>query len=132
MSSSRRRRAQSGMSIVEVLVSIAIVGSLIVLYAAAFNVSTLSRTMRSENLAYHIASKRMEELRNMDYAALPASGTFSDPLMASLTSGAGSYTRANYSTYTGMQELVVTVTWFEGRSRSVQVRTIVGTGGINP
>lgn len=120
------------MSLIEVLVSLFIVGALIVLYAAAFNVTIMSRFMRSENLAYHIASKRMEELRNTDYAALPVTGTFSDPALASLQSGAGAYTRSDYSSYAGMQELVVTVTWFDGRSRSVSIRTLVGTGGINP
>ncbi len=126
-----RKQRQSGMSLIEVLVSIAMIGGLIVLYAAAFNVAALTKKMRNENLAYHIASKKMEELRQTPYASLPSSSPFSDTELSSLPSSSANFSVGNFGTYTGMKELVVTVNWNDGLPRSVVIRSLAGTGGIN-
>lgn len=120
------------MTIIEVLVSLFIIGGLIVLYAASFNMIALTKTLKNENLAYHIASKKIEDLRNTTYASLPPSGTFTETDLNQLPSSSANFTISNYSTYNGMKEIVVNVNWNDGKARSVTVRTVVGTGGINP
>jgi prepilin-type N-terminal cleavage/methylation domain-containing protein len=125
-------KSQSGMTLIEVLVSLAMIGALLVLYAAAFNVSILTRNMRNENIAYHIATKKIEELRATPYASLPASASFADSQLSQLSNGSANFTISNYSSYTGVKEAVVTVAWTDGRSRTVSMRTLIGTGGINP
>ena len=120
------------MSLIELLISIAMIGGLIVLYSSLFNVSVMTKRMRNENLAYHIASKKMEELRSTPFASLPTSGPFTDPQMNQLPAASASYIQDPYSTYSGMLEVVVTVSWNDGRARNVTLRTVMGTGGINP
>jgi prepilin-type N-terminal cleavage/methylation domain-containing protein len=127
-----KKNKQSGMTLIEVLVSIFMVGALIVLYSAAFNVLIFTKRMRNENVAYHIASKQMEEIRSTTYASLPASNSFNDPLLAQLPSGTANFTVINYVGYNGVKEVVVTVGWNDGRARTTQLRSLFGTGGINP
>ncbi len=126
------QKNQSGMTLIEMLISIAMIGGLIVLYSASFNVIGLTKTMKSENIAYHIANIKIEELRTTTYASLPPSGSFTDPQLSQLPSGTAAFTVTNYGSYTGLKEFVVTVSWNDGRARSVQLKTLAGTGGINP
>jgi prepilin-type N-terminal cleavage/methylation domain-containing protein len=123
---------QSGMTLIEVLVSMAMLGALVVLYAAVFNISVFTKGMKKENIAYHIASKKMEELRNTPYGSLPTSATFSDTQLSQLPASSASFTINNYGSYSGLKEIVVAVNWNDGKARNISVKTLVGTGGINP
>jgi prepilin-type N-terminal cleavage/methylation domain-containing protein len=127
-----KQKKQSGMTLIEVVMSLAIIGGLLVLYSAAFNVSVYTKRMKHENIAYHVASKKMEELRSTPYDSLPASNTFTDTQLNQLPSSSANFTIGNYSTYTGMKEITVTVNWNDGRARNIVVRTLSGSGGINP
>jgi len=129
---SRIKDHQSGVSLIEVIISMFMLSVLLVFYISALNTVALTRKLRYENLAYHAANKQMEVLRDTAYASLPASGTISDPMLAQIPSGAGSFTVSNYPGYGGMKELVVTVTWNVGVAKSVVLRTLAGSGGINP
>jgi prepilin-type N-terminal cleavage/methylation domain-containing protein len=130
--SRKGKNKQSGMTLIEVLISLAMVGGLIVLYAAVFNISLQTRTMKYENLAYHIASRKMEDIRNTPYGTLPASASFADPLLTQLPLSAANFTINDFITYSGLKEVVVTVNWTDRKSRNVVIRTLIGTGGINP
>ncbi len=128
----KNKQSESGMTMIEVIISLGMIGALVVLYAAAFNVSVYTKTMRNQNIAYHLASKKIEELRNAPYASLPTSSSFSDPQLSNIPNSSGNITVANYSSYTGLKEIIVRVNWNDGKARNVSVRTLVGTGGINP
>jgi hypothetical protein len=105
---------------------------LLAFYVSALNVVALTKKLRYENLAYHVANKQMESLRNIAVASLPSSGTISDSLLSQIPSGAGNFTVANYPGFGGTKEIVVTVTWNDGISKQVVVRSVAGSGGINP
>ncbi len=105
---------------------------MLVFYASALNVVNATKKARRQNIAYHVANKQMESLRSTPYASLPSSGSIVDSLLTQIPSGAGSYTVANYPGYTGVKEIVVTVTWNDGLARSVVLKSLAGTGGINP
>ena len=123
---------QSGISLVEVIVSMFMLAVLLVFYVSALNIVALTRKLRYENLAYHVANKQMETLRNTAYDSLPASGSITDALLSQIPSGAGSFTTAAYPGYGGVKQIIVTVTWSDGISKEVELRTLSGTGGINP
>lgn len=127
-----KKKSQSGLSLIEVIISMGILLALFALYVAALNTLTATKHLRFENLAYHVANKKMEELRGTAFASLPSSGTISDAQLAEIPSGTGSFTIANYAGYSGMKEMTVTVTWTERVAKSVVIKTLVGTGGINP
>ena len=120
------------MSLVEVVVSLFVLLVLVVFYASALNSVAQTRKLRNENVAYHIANKEMEILRDTAFASLPASGSIVDTMLSQIPSSNGSFTTANYQSYTGIKELVVTVSWNDGIARSVVLKTLAGNGGINP
>ena len=120
------------MGVIEVLISIVIVGALIVLFAASMNLTTMNKRMERENVAYHIANKKIEEIRAVTYDSLPASASFTDAQLSQLPSSSAAFTVSDYAGYTGVKQVVVTVSWNDGRARSISLRTLIGTGGINP
>ncbi len=132
MKSRNGKKFQLGVSLIEVIIAMFMISVLLVLYIAALNTVALTRKLRYENVAYHVANKQMETLRNTPYASLPGSGTFSDSLLDQIPSGSASYTIADYAGYGGIKEFVVTVSWNDGISKQVVLRTLAGTGGINP
>jgi len=123
---------QDGSSLIEVIVSLLMVAVLLVLYASALNTVRQARKLRNENIAYHIANKEMESLRNISYASLPANGVINDALLSQLPSGAGTYTTGAYPGYANVKEIVVTVTWNDGLARQILLKSLSGIGGLNP
>lgn len=123
---------QSGMSLIEVIVTMFMISVLLVLYISALNIVATTKKLRFEDMAYHVASKQMEELRGMTLSSLPGSGTIIDAMLSQIPSGAGSYTVSNYPGFAGVKEMVVTVTWNDGQAKNYVLRTLAGTGGINP
>ncbi|OGE82787.1 MAG: hypothetical protein A3B10_03900 [Candidatus Doudnabacteria bacterium RIFCSPLOWO2_01_FULL_44_21] len=126
-------REQKGLSLVEVVVSMGVLVALFALYAVALNTTTLTKKLRYQNVAYHVANKKIEELRGVAFVSLPPSGTISDSLLSQIPAGSGSFTVVDYSEFSGLKEITVTVTWNEGAiAKQVLVKTLAGSGGINP
>jgi hypothetical protein len=105
---------------------------LLIVYASALQVSTITKKLRYENLAYHVANKQMETLRSTSFDSLPASGSISDSMLSQIPQGAGSFTISDSGTYSGLKELTVTVTWNDGIAKQVDIYSLAGSGGINP
>ncbi len=122
----------SGMSLIEVVISMFVLVTLLAFYTSALSTVAGSRKQRYEDLAYHVANKEMEDLRALPYANLPPAGVISDSMLAQIPSGAGAFTVTDYPGFSGIKEIVVTVTWTDGIAKSVVVKTLAGTGGINP
>jgi Tfp pilus assembly protein PilV len=127
-----KKNTQSGYSLIEVVISLFMITVIVVLYASALNMVAISRRLRYENIAYHIATKQMETLRDITHDSLPTSGTISDPLLSQIPSGAGSFTVSDYAGYSNMKEMSVTVTWIDPVSKQVNLKSLSGTGVINP
>lgn len=107
----KRGQRSTGFSLVEILVTVGLVGIMIVVYFGVLNSGFLARDSRDRDVALRIASHKIEELRALGYSNLPASGSFTDTLMSSLPSGSGSFTVSTYNTKT--KQVVVTVSWTE-------------------
>lgn len=124
---------QDGLSLIEVIVSMFLIVALFVLYLSALNTVLILKKTNTEDIAYHIANKQMEALREIPIASLPAAGSITDSQLTLITAGTGSYAVNNYASMAGMKEIVVTVGWTEGSlNKQVVIRTLAGTGGINP
>ena len=123
---------QKGISLIEILISLGMVAVLLVLYVSALNVVAITKKMRYENLAYHVASSSMEELRAISVALLPESGMVSDPLLAQIPEGLGSFVVVDSVDFSGLKEITVLVTWNDGVEKQVELQTLAGAGGINP
>lgn len=124
---------QEGLSLIEVIIAMFLIVVLFITYLAALNTVALVRKNTYEDIAYHIANKQMEALREVPFASLTnTSSSISDPMLSSLPSGSGTYTVANYASYTGLKEITVDVSWNDGKAKQVEVKTLAGSGGINP
>jgi len=130
-----RTRGQRGMSLIEVLTSVSIFG-IVASGATVGTVSSIrgSTTSRLQSAASSLIQAKIEQFRSLDPATNQyefLAGTHTDlgnPMSASGTPG-GKYKR--YWTVTrdvpsaGLAEVVVLVTWNDGRPRSLQAATYV-------
>jgi prepilin-type N-terminal cleavage/methylation domain-containing protein len=120
-----------GVTLIETIIAIAVVASTLTAVGALLSAARLGLSTRDESLAYAIASSKLESLRAAGYAALPASGSFSDTQLASLPSGAGSLSVAD-ETET-LKQVTVTVGWSErGAARTVSLSTLIASSGGLP
>ena len=121
-----------GFSLIEVILSMFMVVVLFLLYVSALNLVALLKKVKMEDIAYHIANKQLETLRETPFASLPASGTITDTDLSTIPQGSGSYTVAAYAPLNKMKEITVTVNWNDGSSKNITIKSLAGTGGINP
>lgn len=122
---------QRGSSLVEVLVVLFLVSILFELLFMEAQALAISHKQRYEDIAYHVANKEMETLRNTSVSTLPSSGTIPDAQLSQIPSGSGNFTVADYTGYSGLKQITITVTWNDGANKSVSLQTLVGTGGLN-
>jgi prepilin-type N-terminal cleavage/methylation domain-containing protein len=126
-----RSTKQKGFSVIEVVVSLFMLGVILLVYAAANNTLILNRIAKHQQLAYRIAANELESIRALPYASIPSSGPFSDTLMTNLPSGSGALATSVYDSRT--KQIVVTVTWREpGTSidKTESVTTLITEGGL--
>jgi|SRR3989344_448817 len=120
-----------GFSLLEIVISIGIIGIALVASEALVHAVPLARQTNHEDLALTIATNEMGALRSLGYGSLPSSGSFSDPLLTSLPSGAGMLAISAFNAKT--KQASVTVSWQEPGSaaRSIVLSTLVTeTGGL--
>lgn len=99
-----------GFSLLEVVISIFVVGVMLLLLQAVTRTNVLIRNVKNQGIALAIARNKVEALRSAGYASVPASGTFTDSLISTLPAGATTtLTTSNYNAKT--KQVAVTVTW---------------------
>lgn len=122
-----------GFSLIEVVVSLFVIGVVILLSASIIRAVPLSRHAKYENQAASIAQNELESLRSGGYSALPASGSFTDSLLSTLPSGSGTVDVSDYNAKT--KQVSVTVSWQEENATttsSVAVTTLITSIGSLP
>ena len=126
------KQKQKGFSVIEVVVSLFIFSAIYLIYQASLNTVQLNKNYKDQELALRIAQNKIENLRIGGYSTLPASGSFSDPLLVNLSSnGQGSVTNTAYNSKTA--QIVVTVSWQEpgfSNTHSVALTTLISSGGL--
>ena len=120
-----------GFSLVEVLISVFILGIAAVIYVTSTNTITLTRQTRFQDIAVRVASQKLATLRAAGYANLGAGGSFSDQLLSSLPAGSASTTISVYNA--NMKQVTVGVSWKEVRKTErylSETTLIVDNGGL--
>ncbi len=126
-------KVSRGFSLVEVIVSILIVGVMLILLLAVTHSNVLVRTAENQGIALSVARNKLEGLRSGGYAALPSSGTFPDSLISTLPALAT--TTLTVSVYNAKTKQVsVSVIWRDpgsSASSTVSLSTLITeTGGL--
>lgn len=124
-----RTSNQRGFSLVEIVVALFIMSVGIVFATLVTGTMKVTRDSAFENNAFHIADNKLNELRALGYAALPASGAFSDSQLASLPQGAASTTVTAWNAKT--KQVVVGVSWLgaDNLTRYVPLTTLITESG---
>ncbi|MEK7643601.1 MAG: prepilin-type N-terminal cleavage/methylation domain-containing protein [Patescibacteria group bacterium] len=122
-----------GFSLIEVTVSIFIMGVIILLLQALIQSGVLLRISKSQSIALSIVQNKLESLRADGYAALPPSGTFSDSLVSALPQAAT--TTLTVSVYNAQtKQISASVVWRDPgatASSTVSLSTLITeTGGL--
>lgn len=126
------RKTKKGYTMIEVIIALAIVLVVVLVFGVAVSTIPLTKTARNQNVAYHIAAKKIETLRNTDFASLPASGSFSDSGLSQLPSSTASLVVSNYQSSTIIKQVTVNVSWVEDtKSRSVILDTLIAEKGLS-
>jgi prepilin-type N-terminal cleavage/methylation domain-containing protein len=124
--------SKSGFSLLEVLVTLFIIGLVLVLYQAALGKVKLIQYAKNQEIALRIANNKIEVLRAGGYSALPSSGSFYDSQLNSLSNSSANMTVTDYNADT--KQVIVTIQWQEPVSSSPKeislITLITKTGGL--
>src|ERR1035437_2031769 len=104
-----RHPSSRGFTLIEVVVSIFIIGVIVVASTMLLRAAQVNRVTQDEDIALKIANNEGGVLRAGGYAALPASGSFTNALLPSLPSGVATVTISSYNTKTKKAD--VSVSW---------------------
>lgn len=122
---------QRGFSLIEVVVSIGIMGVALLAVGTLTHTVPLSQQTRYETLALAIATDEIGGVRGGGYSSVPASGSFTSADMSSLPSGAGTVAVSDYNDKT--KQVTVTVSWQKPglTARSISLSTLITeVGGL--
>ena len=125
-------KSVAGYTLIEAIIALALVLATLAVFGAVVSTAPLTKTARNQNVAYHIAAKKIEELRNTPFASLPASGAFSDPGFSELASSTASLTLSNYQGSSLIKQATVSVNWWENqKQKTVLLDTLISNQGLN-
>lgn len=131
-------KSQKGVSLIESLLVVVIVGMIVVLLANLPNAMGLINKSNHLSLAKEIASKQIEDKRAINYANLTQdNSSIVDSRISLLPSGTGSVVVEDCSLQICTQgehikQITVTVSWKEGsKPQTITMQTFIGEGGIN-
>ncbi|HEX5774659.1 MAG TPA: type II secretion system protein [Candidatus Paceibacterota bacterium] len=121
-----------GFTLLEVVISIFVVGVAATLAGTLLHVVPLARHTKYEDVALKVAANEIEMFRALGYESLPASGPIANPLLAGLPQGEGETTVIDYNDDT--KEVTATVSWVAavGQATSTVALTtlITNIGGL--
>lgn len=113
------------------LISVLVLSVSIIIFSIVGILLKNASGVRHGQVALRIAHTKLDDLRADGYAALPAGGTFSDPLLNEIPSGEASTTVTTYNAKT--KRVMVGVSWdgVGGTERYLSLSTLITeTGGL--
>ena len=124
------KNQKKGFSIIEIIISLSIIGVLFVLYGLINRTLVFNQEVKYQEVALRIVRTEIETLRALPYASLPSAGPFTNPMLANLPQGTGIISVAAYNSE--LKSITATVSWTGpgASTRSVSVDTLIGQGGL--
>lgn len=119
---------QRGFTIIEILISLFILGAALLVFQASINTLTVNKFLKYQDLALRIANSEIETLKINGYDSIPASGSFAHSNLSLLPSGQGTLTVSDYNVST--KQVVVTVSWRGTKQHSLSLTTLITKNGL--
>lgn len=127
----KNTQKENGFGILEVVITLFIIGVTLLLFAVVSNSVVLNKYNRYKEIALRIAEHELQELRTTPYANLPASGSVTNTQLSTIPQGAGTIAISEVST--GLSQATVTITWRNPSSsgnQQVVLSTYLWQGGL--
>ena len=105
----KTKSTQLGFGVIEVVITMFLIGSSLLLFQATANSLVLNKYGRYREVALRIADQKMQTLRTVAFVSLPVSGSFNDPRLSSIPDGQAILTVTDVNNL--LKDVVVTVTW---------------------
>lgn len=129
---------EKGVSLIESLLVVVVIGTVVFLLANLPNALSLVGKSRHLSIAREIASKQIEDKRNISYVNLVNdSSPISDSRIGLLPQGAGTVVVEDCNlticpNEEHIKQVTVTVNWQDNnKAQNITFKTMVGEGGIN-
>ena len=122
---------QKGFGILEVVITIFLIGVTLLLFQVVSNSVVLNKYNKYKEVALRVAEHQLQDLRTTPYGSLPASGSFNNSQLSEIPNGAGQMTLTEVQD--GLTEAVVTVTWNNTTgtgSQQVSFSSYIWQGGL--
>lgn len=133
-----RSKNNKGVTLIELLLVIALVGFLVLLIANLPNSINLIGKANHQSIALKIASKALEDKRGLQYANLAnGEAALSDPRLLKLPSSGGLVLVEDCDPVVcasgeTAKQVLVKVTWIEnGKNQEVSLKTLISEGGLS-
>lgn len=129
---------ENGVSLIESLLVVAVIGSIVFLVASLPNSLMLIGKSQHVSLAREIAAKQIEDKRTINYSNLVNDeSAISDPRLSSLSDGSGTVKVSDCdpdicTNGEHIKQVLVTVNWKDNNKvQTVTLNTMIGEGGVN-
>lgn len=109
-------------TLIEILITIFIIALALLLYQGALSAVFLGRNAGDQEIALRIATRKLEEVRALGYASIPADGPFSDAQLASLRNATTALSSTDVSLKT--KEVTITILWQEPHASASSTVTL--------
>ena len=122
---------KKGSTLIEIILSVAIIATVFVIFQATVNTIFLNRASKHRDLALRIAQTEISSARALPFASLPASGPVSSTLLSSLPQSQANLTVTAVNDET--KQLEVLVSWREPTAQNtstINLTTLITQGGI--
>lgn len=127
----KRKQNQRGFGIIEVVVTLFLIGVTLILFQVSSNAIVLNKYNRYKEVALRIAENEIQALKTTSYANLPTTGSFTNSQLSTLPQGAGQLEINEIEG--GLTEAIVTVTWNNPSgtdTQQVSLSTYIFQGGL--
>lgn len=131
-------KKESGVSLIESLLVVVVIGSIVFLLANIPNALMLIGKSKHVSLAREIAVKQIEDKRNINYANLVNDNSpIADSRLSLLPSGAGTVVvedcpPAICASGENIKQVTVSLSWVDNEKlQNISLNTLIGEGGIN-
>ncbi len=127
----KNHNQQRGFGILEVVVTLFIIGVTLLLFAIVSNAVVLNKYNRYKEVALRVAEHELQALRTTPYASLPSSGSLVNSQLGTLPQGSASLDISEIGT--GLSQATVTVSWRNptaSGTQQISLSTYLWQGGL--
>ncbi len=129
----QKQTLPSGFALFEAVIAITLLAVATLVFLSIWLMASIGGPTQRLMVAHHVASKKIEELRQTNFDSLPPSGTFSDPALNELPGALAELSVSNYLGIVDMKHIKVTISWDESGGRKIYaLDTVISRGASYP